>query len=141
MSTKFLTMKYLLRRMNKYKELLRIIKERKVQYLDHVLRGERYELLQIILEDAVQGDRSVGRCQNSWLKDLRRWFDRSSAEIFRAAVSKATIAIWIANLRKEMAKYEVENLRMEFSDTMLNRFITNSNFLTKSFLLMRLLFI
>jgi hypothetical protein len=93
-----------LRRMCKQKELLRIIKERKMQYLGHVLRGERYELLQVILEGKVQGKRSVGRRQNSWLKDLRRWFDRSSAEIFRAAVSKTTIAIWIANLRKETAQ-------------------------------------
>lgn len=93
-----------LQRMSKQRELLNTIKERKMQYLGHVLRGERYELLRLIIEGKVQGRRSVGRRQNSWLKDLRRWFDRSSAEIFRAAVSKATIAIWIANLRKETAQ-------------------------------------
>lgn len=93
-----------LQRMGKQKELLNTIKERKLQYLGHVMRGERYELLRLIIEGKVQGKRSVGRRQNSWLKDLRRWFDRSSAEVFRAAVNKTTIAIWIANLRKERAE-------------------------------------
>jgi len=93
----------ILQRMGKQKELLNTIKERKMQYLGHVLRGERYKLLQIIIEGKVEGRRSVGRRQNSWLRDLRRWFDRSSTEIFRAAASKVIIAIWIADLRKETA--------------------------------------
>lgn len=92
-----------LQRMQKQKEILNTIKERKMQYLGYVMRGGRYEILRLIIEGKVQGKRSVGRRQNSWLKDLRRWFERSSAEIFRAAVSRATIAIWIANLRQEMA--------------------------------------
>lgn len=92
-----------LQRMQKQKEILNTIKERKMQYLGHVMRGGRYEILRLIIEGKVQGKRSVGRRQNSWLKDLRRWFERSSAEIFRAAVSRATIAIWIANLRQERA--------------------------------------
>uniref|UniRef100_A0A6P7FYF4 Uncharacterized protein LOC114332069 isoform X2 n=1 Tax=Diabrotica virgifera virgifera TaxID=50390 RepID=A0A6P7FYF4_DIAVI len=63
--------------MSKQKELLRIIKERKIKYLGQVLRGESYELLQIVFEGQVEGKRSVGRRQNSWLKDLRSWFDLS----------------------------------------------------------------
>lgn len=90
-------------RMNKQRELMNTIKVRKTQYIGHVMRGERYELLRIIIEGKIKGRRSVGRRQNSWLKDLRRWYGCSSAEIFRAAVSKATIAIWIANLRQERA--------------------------------------
>lgn len=91
-----------LQRMGKQKELLdTTIKERKMQYLGHVLRGERYELLRLIMEGKVQGKRSVGRRENSWLKDMRRWFERSSSQIFRPAASRATIAIWIANFRKE----------------------------------------
>ena len=33
------------------------------------MRGERYE----IIEGKIQGKRSVGRHQNSWLKALSRW--------------------------------------------------------------------
>lgn len=72
-----------------------------MQYLLYVLTGERCELLRLMIEGKGHDKRSVGRCQNSWLKDVRRWFDRSPAEISRAVVSKATIAVWNANLREE----------------------------------------
>jgi len=70
-----------------------------MQYLGHVMRCDKYEILRLIMEGKVQEKRSVGRHQNSWLKDLRRWF----AEILCAAVFRATIAMWIANLRQERA--------------------------------------
>ena len=89
--------------MGKSRELMRTIKERKLQYIGHIMRGKKYEILRLIIEGKVQGKRSVGRRQNSWLKDLRRWFGRTSTEIFRAAVSKTIIANWIANLRLETA--------------------------------------
>lgn len=92
-----------MQQMGKHKELLTTIKERKLQYLGHIMRGERYEILRLIMEGKIQGKRSVGRRQNSWLRDLRRWFGQTSIEIFRAAVSRTTIAIWIANLRRETA--------------------------------------
>jgi len=63
------------------------------------MRGEKYELLRLIIE----GKRSVGRRQNSWLKDLRRWFGCTSIEIFRAVTSRIMIANWIANLGRETA--------------------------------------
>lgn len=91
----------ILNRMGKNKELLLTVKERKLQYIGHIMRGERYEILRLIIEGKVEGKRSVGRRQNSWLKDLRRWLGRTSTEIFRAAVSRTMIANWIANLRKE----------------------------------------
>lgn len=89
--------------MGKHKELLTTIKERKLEYLGHIMRGERYEILRLIIEGKIEGRRSVGRRQNSWLRDLRRWFVQTSIDIFRAAVSRATIAIWIANLHRETA--------------------------------------
>lgn len=92
-----------LRRMGKQKELLLTIKQRKTRYIGHVMRGDRYEFLRLIIEGKIQGKRSIGRRQNSWLKDLRRWFGCSSIDIFRAAVSRTVLAIWIANLREETA--------------------------------------
>lgn len=92
-----------LNRMGKPLELLLTVRERKTKYIGHVMRGEKYELLRLIIEGKIQGKRSVGRRQNSWLKDLRRWFNCTSADIFRAAASKIMIARWIANLRTEAA--------------------------------------
>lgn len=89
-----------IQQMGKHKELLTTIKERKLQYLEHIMKGERY-ILRLIIDGKIEGKRSVGRRQNSWLRDLRRWFGQTSIDIFRAVVSRATIAIWIANLRRE----------------------------------------
>ncbi|XP_071577336.1 uncharacterized protein [Temnothorax nylanderi] len=90
-------------RMQKQKELMLAIRERKTRYIGHLMRGERYELLRLIIQGKIQGKRSIGRRQNSWLKDMGRWFGCTSVDIFRMAVSKTMLAIWIVNLRKEMA--------------------------------------
>ncbi|KAF6217287.1 hypothetical protein GE061_001641 [Apolygus lucorum] len=92
-----------LRRVGKSVELLLTVKERKTQYNGHVMRGDRYELLRLIIEGKIEGRRSVGRRKNSWLKDLRRWFGFTSVEVFRVATNKLELATWIANLRLETA--------------------------------------
>lgn len=101
--TQRITNEEVLNRMRKQRELMLTIKERKTRYIGHIMRGEKYELLRMIIEGKIQGKRSVGRRQNSWLKDIRRWFGCSSLDIFRMAVSRTTLAIWIANLREETA--------------------------------------
>lgn len=88
----------ILEKMNKSLEILSTIKRRKLQYLGHIMRGEKYELLRVIIEGRIAGRRSVGRRQNSWLKDLRRWLGCSSLDIFRGAVSRIRTAMWMANL-------------------------------------------
>lgn len=79
-------------------ELLLILKRRKLQYLDYITRGEKYEILRIIMEGNIEGKRSIRRRRNSWLKDIRRWLGVSAASTFQAAVCKIHIALWIANL-------------------------------------------
>lgn len=54
--------------MQEKKEILTTTKKRKTLYLGHVMSGERYEILKLIME----GKRSIDREQNSWLKYLRR---------------------------------------------------------------------
>ena len=49
--------------------------------------------------------------KNSWLKDLKRWFNRSSIEIFHAAPSTTVIVNWITNLRMQKAQEEEENAK------------------------------
>jgi Reverse transcriptase (RNA-dependent DNA polymerase) len=93
--------KKVLELMNKELDLTFSIKKRKLEYLGHITRGEKYRLLQLIIEGKIQGKRSVGRRRISWLKNLRDWYNLSSVELFRAAVSKIRIAMLISNLRKE----------------------------------------
>jgi len=52
------------------------------------MRGEKYRILQLIMQGKIEGKRSVGRSRNSWLKNLREWFGCNNNELFRAAVSK-----------------------------------------------------
>jgi len=94
-----ITNEEVLRRMGKQTELLSTLKKRKIEYLGHIIRGEKYEILRIIMEGKIEGRRSVGRRRNSWLKDIRRWLGVSTVDIFRAAGSKILIALWIANLQ------------------------------------------
>ena len=101
-----ITNEEVLRRMDKRKELMNAMMQRKTLYFGHIMRGQRYSILRLLLEGTVEGKHSVGRRQNSWLKDQRRWFERTSLQIFRAAVSKTTLVMWIANLRRERANYE-----------------------------------
>lgn len=86
-------------RMGNEPEILRTIKRRKLEYLGHVMRGQRYALLQLIIQGKIQGRRSVGRRKISWLKNLRTWFGCSSIELFRAMANKVRIAMMISNLR------------------------------------------
>ena len=92
-----------LARMGKQRELLLTFKERKTRYFGHVMRGDKYELLRLIIQGKIAGKRSIGRRQNSWMKDLRRWFGITSVDIFRGATSREKTAEWIADLRMEMA--------------------------------------
>lgn len=89
-----------LRRMNKETELLNTVKCRKLQYLGHIMRNpDRYGLLQQTLQGKINSRRAPGRRRISWLANLRTWFDKSSAELFRIAISKVKIAMMIANIR------------------------------------------
>lgn len=73
-----------LAKMGKQTDLLQIIKGRAHN------RGIKYEILRLITET----NRRLKICrktcsQDSWLKDMRRWFVHMSTEIFRATISRA----------------------------------------------------
>lgn len=48
-------------------------------------------MLRPVNEGRIDSKRSVGRRQNSWIKDLKRWFGRMSIEICMGAVSRTII--------------------------------------------------
>uniref|UniRef100_A0A2A4JBK9 Reverse transcriptase domain-containing protein n=1 Tax=Heliothis virescens TaxID=7102 RepID=A0A2A4JBK9_HELVI len=88
-----------LQMVNKKAEVLNTVKRRKLQYLGHIMRNDKYILLQLIMQGKIQGRRTPGRRRTSWLKNLRTWFNLSTRSLFRAAVSKVKIALMIADLR------------------------------------------
>lgn len=74
-----------LERIEKERELLTTIKKRKMQYLGHILRGPKYELLQTIMYGRIEGKRWIGRKSLSWLRNIRQWTNMSPEELFHAA--------------------------------------------------------
>lgn len=87
-------------RANTVRELLTTVKCRKLAYLGHVLRGNRYRILQLIMKGKIEGRRGVGRKQISWLKNIRDWTGIHSVEqLFRMAEDRDQLAIVIANVR------------------------------------------
>lgn len=97
--TEHVTNEEVLRRMKTERELMRTIKIRKLAYLGHVMRNEKYSLLQLVLQGKIEGRRPPGRRRTSWLKNLRQWYGMTSVEVFRAAVNKVKIALMIAQIR------------------------------------------
>lgn len=97
--TDHVTNNEVLRRMGVDRELMKTIKVRKLTYLGHIMRNEKYALLQLIIQGKVNSRRGPGRRRISWLKNLRQWYGKTSSELFRAAVNKVSIAMMIANVR------------------------------------------
>jgi hypothetical protein len=52
-------------RMGTEKGLLYSVKKRKLQYFRHVLRNEKYRLLQLIAQGRIEGKRAPGRRRTS----------------------------------------------------------------------------
>jgi len=94
-----ITNREVLSRLGSETQLLLSIKKRKLQYFGHIMRGDKYQFLQLIIQGKIEGKRAPGRRRTSWLKNLRQWFGRNTSSLFRAAVSKVQIAMMIANLR------------------------------------------
>lgn len=64
------------------------IKKSKLEYLDHILRNETYELLKLILEGNIEGKIGLGRRRISCLKNPRQLFKVGKMSRFRTAVGE-----------------------------------------------------
>uniref|UniRef100_A0A2H1V1U0 SFRICE_035738 n=1 Tax=Spodoptera frugiperda TaxID=7108 RepID=A0A2H1V1U0_SPOFR len=106
-----------LRLLNKKTEILNTIKRRKLQYFGHIMRNDKYQLLQLLIQGKIQGKRPPGRRRTSWLKNLRTWFNMSTRSLFRAAVSRVKIALMIADLRLKNMTYFECNITHQQSHT------------------------
>jgi len=84
-----------LRIINKDRELLDTIKRRKTAYLGHVIRSERYQFLQVIIE----GKRGIGREKMSSLRNVRQWTGlRTMQELMHTIRNKEEWTNVIANI-------------------------------------------
>lgn len=99
--TQHVTNENVLRRANIERQLLTTVKCRKTSYLGHILRGDKYRLLQLILKGKIEGRRGIGRKQQSWLRNIRDWTGiRRAGELFRLAEDRTAFAMVIANVRE-----------------------------------------
>jgi hypothetical protein len=87
-------------RMHKSTEIVCSVKKRKLEYFGHIMRHDKYRILQLVMQGKIEGKRGPGRRRTSWMKNLRDWFGQSSASLFRAATSKEQIALMVANLKE-----------------------------------------
>uniref|UniRef100_A0A2A4J795 Reverse transcriptase domain-containing protein n=1 Tax=Heliothis virescens TaxID=7102 RepID=A0A2A4J795_HELVI len=90
-----------LRRVHMPRKLMPIIKKRKIEYLGHVLRHDRYGLLQLIMMGKVEGKRPAGRRRKSWLRNIREWTGIASVErLFQLAMDREEYKKLTANLQE-----------------------------------------
>lgn len=87
-----------LRRMDRDRELLTIVKRRKVAYLGHIFRNTKYLFLKLIMEGKIEGKRGIGRKKHSWLKNIRDWTNLDAHTLFRAAQNREDFAVIVANI-------------------------------------------
>ena len=78
-----------MRRVNKERELVTNIKRRQAAYFAHIMRGLKYQLLQLIIKG--KNKRGIGRKQLSCLRNIRQW----------TGVKPAGDLVHIANNREE----------------------------------------
>jgi len=89
-----------LNRLSTEREILLSIKRRKVAYFGHVIRGPKYELLQLIVQGKIEGRRGVGRKQLSWLRNIRNWTNiRTVENLVHTALDREKYANVIASIR------------------------------------------
>jgi hypothetical protein len=86
-------------KLNKDRELLKMIKIRKTQYFGHIIRGPKYEILQLIVQGRIEGTRGVGRKLTSWLDNIRNWTGlRSIGELVHTARDRITFKNIVSNI-------------------------------------------
>uniref|UniRef100_A0A8D8LPD3 Craniofacial development protein 2 n=1 Tax=Cacopsylla melanoneura TaxID=428564 RepID=A0A8D8LPD3_9HEMI len=98
-----ITNKTVLQRMGKECEVLVTIKKRKLEFFGHVMRNDKYNLVQLVIDGEIVGKRSVGRPITSWIGNIKEWYNLTDMELYEAAQCKKTISIMIAHLQLETA--------------------------------------
>lgn len=87
-----------LRRIGRKRKLLTIIKIRKTSYVGHILRSDKYLLLQNIMQGRIEGRKGIGRKKKSWLRNIREWTNLGVGELFHVAKDREEFRKVVANL-------------------------------------------
>lgn len=77
--------------MDKQWEVIINIKIRLLKYLGHIVGGQRYKMLRLIIQDKIREERSIGR------KRISRLWNLSSQKLFRVMANKTqkrTVCCW-----------------------------------------------
>ena len=74
------------------------------------MSGDKYRLLQNIMQGKIAGRRTPGQRKTSWLKNLRDWYGVSSNSLFRLAFDKLKIAMMVTNVLKGHSIWEEEKI-------------------------------
>lgn len=67
-------------------DIIITIQKRKLQFLNHISRNYKYQLLLVVAQRKIRDKRCVGRHKISWLKNQGEWFGMTSGKLFRVAV-------------------------------------------------------
>ncbi|KAH1021617.1 hypothetical protein HUJ04_011113 [Dendroctonus ponderosae] len=78
--TGHITNKEVLQRIGKEREITLTVKKRKLEYLGHIMRHQKYRLLLLIAQGRINSKRGPGRRRHSWLQNLRQWFGLTSMQ-------------------------------------------------------------
>ncbi|KAL1446457.1 hypothetical protein WDU94_005636 [Cyamophila willieti] len=87
-----------LERMRKTTEIITTVKRRKLAYFGHIIRNNKYKILQDIIKCNLSGTRARGRPRTSWLDNITNWTELTSEELFIRALDKESWAVIIANV-------------------------------------------
>ncbi|KAG1714964.1 Protein capicua [Nymphon striatum] len=93
------TNEHVLRMLGIKKQLLNIVKERKLKYYGHIKRHQTVQ--RTTLEGKVEGKRSRGKQRLKWEDNIKGWTKRSMEECGRLAKDRVGWRVIVANLRNE----------------------------------------
>ncbi|KAG1715000.1 Endophilin-B1 [Nymphon striatum] len=125
------TNEYVLRMLGIKKQLLNIVKERKLKYYGHIKRHQTVQ--RITLEGKVEGKRSRGKQRLKWEDNIKGWTKRSMEECGRLAKDRANHLRCLTDLVDAQMNYYYEcyqcmnELQKELASTSLGNFGANSS--------------
>ncbi|GFR98829.1 eukaryotic translation initiation factor 3 subunit F [Elysia marginata] len=80
--------------------LLQQLKKRKLRFAGHIMRGSSGPLLQLSLEEKIEGKRGQGRPRRNWVDDVKGWSGSTSyGDTKRKAEDIEEWRDMVANLR------------------------------------------
>uniref|UniRef100_A0A8D8VC16 Craniofacial development protein 2 n=1 Tax=Cacopsylla melanoneura TaxID=428564 RepID=A0A8D8VC16_9HEMI len=87
-----------LERMTKTTEIITTVKRRKLAYFGHIIRNNKYKILQDIVKCNLSGTRARGRPRTSWFDNITNWTTLAPEEVFIRALDKECWATIVANV-------------------------------------------